>query len=538
MAELIRGANAPLSAAGLTVTCSCAAPVDLSALLVGRDLRVRSDADLVFYNAPEGPGVRWSQDALEIHLPAVPSDVHAVLVALSLADHAPLSTVPPPTVRVGDHSFTIDRLADETALIALELYRRQDSWKVRAVGQGYAAGLAALVTAHGVQVDDPGPPPPAPPRVQPEPDGPSPLYGARPQGGSAVPPQAPPPPAETPGRGPDAGRVPFTDRAWLVWEDASRSLAAYRASMDHALVIREDEIGGRAAPGRSQQLMQAATERLTTDMTQLAGELAAHEGVAGAELSSFDSPAWLTWEPGEELGEGLLLGHLNAEEITTLRIPLVLRMPWRRMVWINRGLTPHDPVAFAWSLVTRFFAAVPPGVCGLDVVDPTGLSGAGWLHGLPPATVNLLCGGGVAAGREAAHRLSRLIDLIDLRAVGGDDSALLPGVPPVRLLVVFDVGAALEEHGDRLMRLVEDGPRLGVPVICVETETPTDDSVRALRIKQSGHTLPSGEGVLSDAWVGGDWILTPEVLPDGAGTRPPALLGHVLNAHGRIIERA
>ncbi|WP_106402467.1 TerD family protein [Actinocorallia populi] len=534
MAELIRGANAPLDAVRLTVTCSCAAPVDLSALLVGRDLRVRSDADLVFYNAPEGPGVRWSPGGIDLDLAAVPADVHAVLIALSLADHAPLSTVPPPTVRAGDHGFTIDRLADETALIALEVYRRQDAWKVRAVGQGYAAGLAALVTAHGVEVDDPGPPPPAPPRVQPEPAAPASLYGA--QGVPAVPPPSPAPAGE--GARSGAGRVPFTDRAWLVWEDASRSLASYRASMDHALSIRDDEVSGRTAPGRSQQLMQAATERLTTDMTQLAGELAAHEGSAGAELAPFDDPAWLTWEPGEELGEGLLLGHLGADEVTTLRIPLILRMPWRRMVWINRGLTPHEPVAFAWSLVTRFFAAVPPGVCGLDVVDATGMSGAGWIHGLPPATVNLLCGGGVATGRAAADRLGRLVDLVDLRAVGGDDTALLPGQPPVRLLVVFDAGAALEEHGDRLMRLVEDGPRLGVPVICVETETPTDDSVRALRIKQSGHTLPSGEGVLSDAWVGGDWALTPDVLFDGAGTRPPALLSHVLNVHSRIIERA
>ena len=93
--------------------------------------------------------------------------------------------------------------------------------------------------------------------------------------------------------------------------------------------------------------MQAATERLTTDMAQLAGELAAHEGAVGAELSPFDSPAWLTWEPGTELGEGLLLGHLGADEVTTLRIPLILRMPWRSAVWINRGPAPLDPVAFA-----------------------------------------------------------------------------------------------------------------------------------------------------------------------------------------------
>jgi stress response protein SCP2 len=47
--------------------------------------------------------------------------------------------------------------ADETAMISGELYRRDGRWKFRAVGQGYANGLAGLATDFGITVDDPAP---------------------------------------------------------------------------------------------------------------------------------------------------------------------------------------------------------------------------------------------------------------------------------------------------------------------------------------------------------------------------------------------
>ncbi|WP_246053336.1 TerD family protein [Actinocorallia herbida] len=524
----------------MTVTHTCAVPADLSALLVGRDLRVRTDDDLVFYNAPAGPGVRWSQEALEIDLAALPRDVHAVLVALSLGDGAPFATVPAPTVLVDGHTFAMGGLGEETALVALELYRRAGEWKVRAVGQGYAGGLAALLADHGVEVADPGPQESPQPRalpdpVMPDPGTPDPVesdpiasdpfasdpFGGAPQNGSQDAPQD--------------GAVPFVDRVWMVWEDASRSLDSYRGSLEHALGVRDQEVTGQAPRGRAQELMDAGMERLTADMAQLATELAVHEGVVGAEVSPFAGPSWLTWQPSDQVGQGLLLGHLDADEVSTLRIPLILRVPFGRPVWIDRGTAPGDAAAFAWSLVTRFLAAVPPGAVALDVIDPTGLSGAGWLNGLPGPSRDLLCGGGVAVGAEAGRRLDRLLDLVDLRAVGGEEQMFLDGAPPVRLVVVFDVGAALEEHGDRLIRLATEGPPLAVPVLLVETDTPTDESVRAMRIKMAGSTLPPSGGTLSDPWVGGSWTLTPDLLPDGAHDRPPALLSHVLNAHARVF---
>ncbi|MET7519554.1 VWA domain-containing protein [Streptomyces sp. NPDC005480] len=60
-------------------------------------------------------------------------------------------------------SFTApDFTSGETVVVLAELYRRQGGWKVRAVGQGYASGLAGLATDYGVEVEPTAPSVPVP----------------------------------------------------------------------------------------------------------------------------------------------------------------------------------------------------------------------------------------------------------------------------------------------------------------------------------------------------------------------------------------
>jgi len=40
----------------------------------------------------------------------------------------------------------------ETALLCAEVYRRGDQWRLRALGDGYADGLAGLARDYGVEV--------------------------------------------------------------------------------------------------------------------------------------------------------------------------------------------------------------------------------------------------------------------------------------------------------------------------------------------------------------------------------------------------
>jgi len=193
---LSKGQNGPLTASDVVVSLELTTPADLSALLVKADGKVRSDADFVFFNQPTGPGVRLVPGApgqaasLAVSLAQVPADIDQVRAVITLDDASSnFGRFAPPTARVSDsagtvlYEYRIDGLSTESIVIALELYRRQGAWKVRAVGQGYAGGFAALVTDHGVSVDDA----PAQPAAAPQPDAPTPA--------PAPPVQQTPPPA-------------------------------------------------------------------------------------------------------------------------------------------------------------------------------------------------------------------------------------------------------------------------------------------------------------------------------------------------------
>ncbi|MGW5308670.1 TerD family protein [Nocardia thailandica] len=220
-ATLAKGQNGPLAVSDVVISLQLTAPADLSALLVTEQGKVRTDADFVFYNQPSGPGVNLRPGgagqaaSLAISLPAVPADIDQIRAVITLDDpSANFGRFAPPTAIVSDGAgnqlfqYVIEGLDSESIVIALEVYRRQGAWKVRAVGQGYAGGFAALVTDHGVQVDDSpapapaqqqAPPPPPPPPAQPAyPSQPAPTYqqappAYAPQGGN-YPPPAPPQP--------------------------------------------------------------------------------------------------------------------------------------------------------------------------------------------------------------------------------------------------------------------------------------------------------------------------------------------------------
>ncbi|MFZ3395545.1 TerD family protein, partial [Rhodococcus sp. 7Tela_A2] len=163
--SLSKGQNGPLTVSDVVVSLELTTPADLSALLVKADGKVRSDADFVFFNQPVGPGVRLvpgqagQNSSLAVSLPQVPADIDQVRAVITLDDAtSSFGRFAPPTARVSDAAgnvlfeYRIEGLSSESIVIALELYRRQGSWKVRAVGQGYAGGFAALVTDHGVSV--------------------------------------------------------------------------------------------------------------------------------------------------------------------------------------------------------------------------------------------------------------------------------------------------------------------------------------------------------------------------------------------------
>ncbi|KAF4410719.1 TerD family protein, partial [Streptomyces lycii] len=170
MTAMTPGSNIPLAVPRVTVDVQAPVRLDVSGLLLTVDGKVRSDDDFVFYNQPTGPGVSHrggggaTPDGIVVDTAAVPAGIEKIVVTASLdAPGATFAgTEPTATVRADDGSvlatFTPPRLGSETALVVMEVYRRNGAWKVRAVGQGYANGLAGIATDFGVSVDEPAAP--------------------------------------------------------------------------------------------------------------------------------------------------------------------------------------------------------------------------------------------------------------------------------------------------------------------------------------------------------------------------------------------
>ncbi|MHC8561333.1 TerD family protein [Streptomyces albidoflavus] len=218
--------------------------------------------------------------------------------------------------------FAVTGLAEETAVVAVELYRRNGAWKIRAVGQGYQGGVPALLTDRGIAPETArrlgaGARPTPSPRLPPHPDrtrsrsrrsrphralrrprglrppGPPPRRpGRRPSvrrtgAGRPAPPAAP----ATPVAGDASGwsmEERLHNQVWGMFEDLARTVAAYRGAVEFAEDRRERELDavlddpGAAGQGaadaravaseRYETLVARAQEALDRDLAQLAAE--------------------------------------------------------------------------------------------------------------------------------------------------------------------------------------------------------------------------------------------------------------------------
>ncbi|MEU7697726.1 TerD family protein [Streptomyces sp. NPDC014891] len=227
MTAMTPGSNIPLTAARVAVDVAAPVRLDVSGLLLGANGKVRSDDDFIFYNQPSGPGVTYrsgggaAPDAILVDTGAVPAGIERIVVTASpdAAGQTFQGIEPTATLRNADDgtvlaTFTPPQLATETALVVVEIYLRNGAWKARAVGQGYADGLAGIATDFGVSVDDApaapaaavAPPAPvAPPVAPPAPPAP-PVSAVDPRIAAAAP-AAPPAPAASGKINLDKGRV-------------------------------------------------------------------------------------------------------------------------------------------------------------------------------------------------------------------------------------------------------------------------------------------------------------------------------------------
>ncbi|GAA2588587.1 hypothetical protein GCM10010399_18270 [Dactylosporangium fulvum] len=520
---LVKGQNAPLVASRLRVTVDAAVAVDLSAVLLAATGQVRSDGDVVFYNQQEGAGVSWlprdggGAQRVEVDLSAVPADVVRILAVVSLDGLVEtFGGGPAPVARIADMTgaelatFLVDGLGAERAVIAWELYRRGDSWKMRAVGQGYSGGLGELLTVHGVNVEQEEPPP-------------------TPAGSHQAAPTMPGTPVD------GVAQERLYEQVWGIFEDAARSAYALRSAIGYAAQRHDDEVSGLLADPRSRnspataaaraeadrrhdELVRRAESDHQRDVAHLLGELRGLADGLPAPMAGWDSPAWRGWRPPETAATAIRIGELHLPEAPELRIPLLFRLPLMRAVWVDStGADRTAAVSAARSIVVRLLAAHPAGGLSVLVAD---LAGRGAAHTFDPAGAP---GSGplstpvATTPQQLSALLDDLVNRVDLMQmamrVGG--AGTVPGMIDGgrRLLVLHDFPYGFDERSlAQLQYLLNEGPRAGVHLLMVAD--PVDSSslgplVSAVWRSMSRVPVVPGDDI-GDPWVELTWTFTPD----------------------------
>ncbi len=319
--SLSKGANLPVDASAVRAELSWyegtgVPDIDASALLLTAAGRVRDDGDFVFYNQPQhtsqavthrgkrSEGGRFT-DSVEVLLGSLEPAVERVVLCAS-ADGGTFGQVPGLTLRLldagtGGELARFDMEATtETAFVGGELYLRNGRWKFRAVGQGYASGLAGLATDFGITVDD-APPAPAPAPV------PAPAAAAAP----APPPAPRPVPVPVPADAPPAPAAPrlvkgeeqlpvdMRKRLSLRKEQVAVSLRKHGATDISARVILVLDASGSMTHLYAKRVVADVVERMAAVAAQLdddgsmqAWTFASHPARL-PDLELGDLPEWL-----------------------------------------------------------------------------------------------------------------------------------------------------------------------------------------------------------------------------------------------------
>lgn len=648
-AELVRGQNHPLSQVRLEIRVAAGKPIVAGATLGDEHGRIHGVEWVAHPGTPTLPGVEVSKQAaadhrLAVDLGAMPEAVYRVnvLLALPLGAGGPtrFGAVAAPFVAVTGldgtevASYTITGLDAESAVVALELYRRQGAWKVRAVGQGYAGGLAELLTDQGLpqarqlagsineavaqglarsvaappsRATDadrsrqtaapalgpdgsgptaqgaPGsvPPPPAapygavPPQPAPQPGCPgdsAPLdsSAATPATGSIdynhpsrrtgapppPPPTAPPAPPGQPAQ-PIAGDATgwsmderLYNQVWGMFEDLARTMAAYRSAVDFADSRKEKEldqalsdprnrIGGQgdaareAAQAKHAQLVDQARAALDRDLAQLTAESEVVEPALPAAYARWDNPVWHGYRVPMEMPMALRLGDLHLPESPELRIPMLVRLPLERGLWIDSGRAEYLDSSFADSdelrrrametavaHAARLLAAYPAGEFAVHVIDPAGSAAQALVPlvhtgvlAAPPAV-------GAAGVADVLTRLTQRVDLVQMAVRGGAADSLPPGLDTAeQLLIVNDFPHGFDDRAVTQLRyLADEGPAVGVHLMMVADRE--DAAAYGPLLDPLWRSLlrltPLPDDHLADPWVGHAWTYEPSLAPPGS----------------------
>jgi hypothetical protein len=234
-----------------------------------------------------------------------------------------------------------------------------------------------------------------------------------------------------------------------------------------------------------------------------------------------------------EIPMAVRLGDLHLPESELLRIPMLVRLPLERGLWIDSGRTGsaeesfadvdrlgHLAMGTAAAIAARLLAVYPAGEFSVHVIDPAG-AGAQALAPLvrtgvlaaPPAQ-------GAAGAADVLTRLTQRVDLVQMAVRGGAADSLPPGLDTAeQLLIVNDFPHGFDDRAvNQLRYLADEGPAVGVHLMMVADREEAagygpllDPLWRSLL-----RLTPLPDDHLADPWVGHAWTYEPSLVPPGS----------------------
>lgn len=171
--QLIRGQKLKLSdvlANQLIFSLATTPPTNLNLdiALFGLDSqgKLSNEAYMIFYNQPRSPcgSLKLSQNngqqvSFDVNLATLNPQIERLVLTLTIDSHQTMAQLPAMAINLQSQqqtvaSFPIDgsMFQQEKALMALELYKKDNIWRMNAVGQGFNGGLAALIKHFGGEV--------------------------------------------------------------------------------------------------------------------------------------------------------------------------------------------------------------------------------------------------------------------------------------------------------------------------------------------------------------------------------------------------
>jgi tellurite resistance protein TerA len=141
--------------------------IDVACFGLDGQQKLASDDYMTFYNQPKTPcgAVSWQatnqQQRFDVDLSKLPDSIDYLVLTATIDGQSTMQELGASSVlleqagqTLAAYNFDGTAFDKERAIMLLQVYRKNDIWRINAIGQGFSGGLSALVTHFGGEVAD------------------------------------------------------------------------------------------------------------------------------------------------------------------------------------------------------------------------------------------------------------------------------------------------------------------------------------------------------------------------------------------------